>query len=65
MQCEGLIQAGLWYSGPDHWQSQWQRRRPSWARPGHRDWNTESSHGPWPEGGAMLQAFCRQIGHAP
>jgi len=183
MQCEILILPGLWNSGPDHWQSQWQRRHPSWARAEHRDWNcpardewvaeldaaigackgapvlvahslgcmlavhwaasgsplkvagaflvapadvespaypvpangfapvplaplpfpsvvltsaddphvseqravgfarawgsrllrigaaghvnTESGHGPWPEGETMLQAFCRQIGHAP
>ncbi|PWF55017.1 RBBP9/YdeN family alpha/beta hydrolase [Massilia glaciei] len=39
MECEVLILAGLWNSGPEHWQTQWERRHPDWTRVPHRDWN--------------------------
>ncbi|SFD45786.1 RBBP9/YdeN family alpha/beta hydrolase [Massilia yuzhufengensis] len=39
MKCDVLILAGLWNSGPEHWQSQWQGRYPQWTKAEHRDWN--------------------------
>jgi predicted alpha/beta hydrolase family esterase len=39
MKCDVLILAGLWNSGPEHWQSQWQARYPAWTKAQHRDWN--------------------------
>lgn len=39
MKCDVLILAGLWNSGPEHWQSQWQARYPAWSKAEHRDWN--------------------------
>ena len=39
MKCDVLILAGLWNSGPDHWQSHWQGRYPKWTKAEHRDWN--------------------------
>ena len=39
MKCDVLILAGLWNSGPEHWQSQWQERYPAWTKAQHRDWN--------------------------
>jgi uncharacterized protein len=39
MKCDVLILAGLWNSGPEHWQSQWQGRYPAWTKAQHRDWN--------------------------
>lgn len=39
MKCDVLILAGLWNSGPEHWQSQWQARYPAWTKAEHRDWN--------------------------
>jgi predicted alpha/beta hydrolase family esterase len=38
MKCDVLILAGLWNSGPQHWQSLWQQRNPKWMRAAHRDW---------------------------
>lgn len=35
-----LTLAGLWNSGPQHWQSHWEARHPAWKRPAHRDWQT-------------------------
>ena len=37
MKCDVLILAGLWNSGPAHWQSQWQERYPAWTKARHRD----------------------------
>ncbi len=34
-----LTLAGLWNSGPQHWQSHWEQRHPDWQRVPHRDWN--------------------------
>jgi len=39
MKCDVLILAGLWNSGPEHWQTHWQARYPSWTKAEHRDWN--------------------------
>lgn len=39
MDCDVLILAGLWDSGPDHWQTHWERKHPEWKRAHHRDWN--------------------------
>lgn len=35
-----LILPGLYGSGPDHWQSQWEHQRPDFRRVEQRDWNT-------------------------
>jgi uncharacterized protein len=35
-----LILAGLWDSGPMHWQSLWARRYPTFVRVRQRDWST-------------------------
>lgn len=35
-----LTLAGLWNSGPQHWQTQWERQHPAWRRVAHSDWNT-------------------------
>ena len=40
MDCDVLILAGLWNSGPDHWQTHWERKHPEWKRAAHRDWNS-------------------------
>jgi uncharacterized protein len=40
MKCDILILSGLWNSGPDHWQSHWERKYPAWQRVSHRDWNS-------------------------
>jgi predicted alpha/beta hydrolase family esterase len=39
MKCDILIVAGLWNSGPQHWQTEWQRNYPAWDKVEHRDWN--------------------------
>lgn len=39
MKCDVLIVSGLWNSGPEHWQSHWERKYPQWLRVPHRDWN--------------------------
>jgi uncharacterized protein len=39
MECDILIVSGLWNSGPDHWQTHWERKYPAWTRVAHRDWN--------------------------
>ena len=35
-----LTVAGLWNSGPQHWQSVWEAAHPAWKRVPHRDWDT-------------------------
>jgi predicted alpha/beta hydrolase family esterase len=35
-----LILPGLWNSGPEHWQTRWEDRHPSWRRIAHADWET-------------------------
>ncbi len=37
-----LILPGLYDSGPEHWQSHWERSGPSFRRVRHRDWETPS-----------------------
>jgi predicted alpha/beta hydrolase family esterase len=39
MKCDILIVAGLWNSGPQHWQTHWERKYSKWSRVEHRDWN--------------------------
>lgn len=39
MNCDVLVLTGLWNSGPNHWQTHWERKHPEWARVPHRDWN--------------------------
>ena len=43
MDYEVLTLAGLWNSGPVHWQTQWERKYPHWVRVQHRDWETPDS----------------------
>jgi predicted alpha/beta hydrolase family esterase len=38
MKCDILIVAGLWNSGPQHWQTHWERKYSKWERVAHRDW---------------------------
>ena len=38
MKCDILIVAGLWNSGPQHWQTHWEREYSKWERVAHRDW---------------------------
>jgi predicted alpha/beta hydrolase family esterase len=42
--CDVLIVPGLWNSGPQHWQSIWERKHPGWMRVQHRDWNNPQRH---------------------
>ena len=39
MECNVLTVAGLWNSGPQHWQTLWEARHPEWVRAPHRDWS--------------------------
>ena len=39
MDCDVLPLPGLWNSGPQHWQTLWERKYPAWIRVAHRDWN--------------------------
>jgi uncharacterized protein len=39
MKCDILTLAGLWNSGPQHWQTHWERKYPAWTRVAHRDWH--------------------------
>ena len=39
MKCDILTLAGLWNSGPQHWQTHWEQQHPCWTRVPHRDWN--------------------------
>lgn len=39
MACDVLTLAGIWNSGPTHWQSLWEKKHPEWQRVQHRDWN--------------------------
>ncbi|NML59703.1 alpha/beta hydrolase [Massilia sp. RP-1-19] len=39
MECDVIILAGLWNSGPQHWQTMWEQKHPEWRRAAHRDWN--------------------------
>ena len=35
-----LTLAGLWNSGPQHWQTHWEARHPQWSRVPHGEWQT-------------------------
>jgi len=39
MKCDILIVAGLWNSGPQHWQTHWEAKYSKWERVAHRDWH--------------------------
>jgi predicted alpha/beta hydrolase family esterase len=39
MECNVLVLAGLWNSGPQHWQTLWEQKNPEWERVAHRDWS--------------------------
>ncbi len=39
MDCDVITVAGLWNSGPQHWQTHWERKHPGFTRAAHRDWN--------------------------
>ena len=40
MDCDVLTLPGLWNSGPQHWQTHWERKYPRWTRIAHRDWDS-------------------------
>ncbi len=44
MDCNVLILAGLWNSGPEHWQTLWEHKHSEWVRVAHRDWNNPDCH---------------------
>ena len=44
MDCNVLTLAGLWDSGPQHWQTLWEHKHPEWVRVAHRDWNNPDCH---------------------
>ena len=46
MDCDVLTLAGIWNSGPTHWQTLWEKRHPAWTRVAHRDWNNPA-RGEW------------------
>ena len=37
MKSNVLVVSGLWDSGPQHWQTQWQKDHPDWSKVAHRD----------------------------
>ena len=46
MNCDVLTLAGIWNSGPTHWQTHWEKKHPGWKRVAHRDWNNPAC-GEW------------------
>jgi predicted alpha/beta hydrolase family esterase len=40
MKCDILVVSGLWNSGPQHWQTHWERKYSKWERVAHRDWHS-------------------------
>lgn len=40
MNCDVLTLPGLWDSGPQHWQTLWEKKHPAWTRVTHRDWSS-------------------------
>jgi predicted alpha/beta hydrolase family esterase len=44
MECNVLTLAGLWNSGPQHWQTLWEQQNPAWVRVPHRDWSNPDCH---------------------
>jgi predicted alpha/beta hydrolase family esterase len=52
-----LVLPGWTNSGPDHWQSRWQRAHPAWRRVEQRDWDR-------PDPAAWLAALDAAVGEA-
>ena len=44
MDCDVLTLAGLWNSGPQHWQTHWEQKHPTFTRLRHRDYNKPECH---------------------
>ena len=44
MDDDVLTLAGLWDSGPQHWQTHWEHTHPEWTRVRHRDYNSPQCH---------------------
>jgi predicted alpha/beta hydrolase family esterase len=44
MDCDVLTLAGMWNSGPQHWQTLWESKHPGWQRVPHRDWTNPECH---------------------
>jgi predicted alpha/beta hydrolase family esterase len=44
MECNVLTLAGLFNSGPQHWQTLWEQQNPQWVRVPHRDWSNPDCH---------------------
>ena len=44
MDCDVITLPGLWNSGPQHWQSLWEKKHPEWTRIAHRDWTNPTCH---------------------
>jgi predicted alpha/beta hydrolase family esterase len=44
MNCDVLILSGLWNSGPQHWQTHWERKHSEFKRVPHRDWTSPQCH---------------------
>ncbi|HEV8582656.1 MAG TPA: alpha/beta hydrolase [Thermoanaerobaculia bacterium] len=40
MKARALMVPGLWNSGPEHWQTFWERAEPAWQRIQQADWET-------------------------
>ncbi|NRR29770.1 alpha/beta hydrolase [Oxalobacteraceae bacterium] len=40
MEFDVLTLPGLWNSGPQHWQTEWEKNHPDWRRVQQRDWET-------------------------
>ncbi len=54
-----LILPGLWNSGPQHWQTQWEAGHPEWKRVLQRDWQTPD-RAEWVETLRLNVAACRR-----
>ncbi len=61
MEIPILTVAGLWNSGPQHWQTQWESKNPHWRRVAQRDWD----HPDRDEWVATLDAAVRHCPSAP
>jgi hypothetical protein len=64
---ELVLVPGLYDSGPEHWQSCWQRRFPAWRRVTQRSWNEADIHR-WTDAIRRTLAQCQRpavlIGHS-
>jgi len=58
MPFEVLTLAGLWNSGPQHWQTHWEHKH-GWQRAPHRDWETPDRE-EWVRELDAAIAACRQ-----